>query len=177
MSVTSELVLNPEREYEIVNGNLEEKEMGGAKHSGVGTRLIVRLGGFVEAHRLGGVYGPDATFQIGLNERLPDISFVSAKRIPPEGEPDGKWLIAPDLAIEIISPNDLFERVYSKVVEYFAAGVNQVWLISTEQKSIIIYRSLTEAITLFEGDEIIGDDLLPGFRCYVSELFRQPVQA
>ena len=84
MAVT---VLDPEKAYEIVAGQPEEKDMGGARHGGIGARLLIRVGSYVEAHRLGGVYGPDTSFQISPNERLPDIAFVAADRIPPEGEP------------------------------------------------------------------------------------------
>ena len=62
-------VLDPEKEYEIVVGQSEEKIMGGARHGGIGARLLIRLGSYVEAQRLGGVYGPDTSFQIGANER------------------------------------------------------------------------------------------------------------
>ncbi len=67
--------------------------MGGAGHGGVGVRLIARLEIHVEQHGLGGVYGSDTSFQIGTNERMPDVSFVAADRIPPEGEPEGIWTI------------------------------------------------------------------------------------
>ncbi|HEV8486468.1 MAG TPA: Uma2 family endonuclease [Blastocatellia bacterium] len=177
MSVSPEIIAAPDKEYEIVDGHPEEKEMGGARHSGVGVRLITRLGLHVEAHRLGGVYGPDATFKIGQNERLPDVAFVSASRIGPEGEPEGIWQIAPDLAVEIVSPNDLFEKVISKVHEYFAAGVRQVWLISPEHRTIIIYHSPTKTTILSEADYLVSEDILPGFRCHIAELFRQPLKA
>jgi len=177
MAVTSEIILDPVKEYEIVNGQPEEKEMGGARHGSVGARVIARFVVHVEAHDLGIVYGPDTTFKIGENERLPDVAFVSAARIPEEGEPDGIWPIAPDLAVEIISPNDLFEKVFSKVKEYFAAGVRQVWLISLEHKVVIIYHSPTQTTILTEDDELVSEELLPGFRCRVSELFQQPARA
>ena len=172
MTVATNVTLNPEKEYEIVDGQPEEKEMGGARHGGVGTRLIIRLGGYVEAQRLGSVYGPDTTFQIGQNERLPDVAFITAARIPADGEPEGIWPIAPDLAVEIISPNDLYERVNSKVREYFAAGVRQVWLLSPEHRTVTIYHSSTQAKILSEADELVGDDMLPGFHCRISELFQ-----
>lgn len=176
MSVTTEILLDTEKEYEIVNGQPEEKLMGGARHGGVGTRLIIRLGSHVEANDLGGVYGPDTTFKIGNNQRLPDVSFVSASRIPEEGEPEGIWPMAPDLAVEIISPNDLFEKVTSKVSEYFSAGVRQVWLISPEHKTVIIYHSPKHTTILSEADELTGGDILPGFHCRVSELFQNPAR-
>ncbi len=174
MVTTLDPVLDPEKEYEIVNGQPEEKVTGGARHGGVGMRLGARLVMHVEAHRLGGIYGPDTTFQIGANERLPDISFVAAERIPPEGKPEGKWPMAPDLAVEIILPGDLFEEVISKVKDYFAGGVRQAWLISPEHKTVIIHHSPTQTTILSEEDEPISEDLLPGFRCRISELFQPP---
>lgn len=177
MSATAEIVLDPEKEYEIVDGQPVEKEMGGARHGGVGVRLIIRLGSHVEAHGLGGVYGPDTTFLIGHNERLPDVSFVAAARIPAEGEPEGIWPMAPDLAVEIISPNDLYEKVHSKMREYFAAGVRQVWLISPEHKTVTILHSPTQITILTEEDELTGGDLLPAFRCPVRELYQNPTRA
>jgi Uma2 family endonuclease len=175
MASTISLDLHPDKEYEIVAGQPEEKTMRGARHSGVGVRLIARLANHVEAHQLGGVYGPDATFQIGENQRIPDVAFVAATRFPVEGEPEGIWPMAPDLAVEIISPNDLYERVISKVEEYLASGVRQVWLISPEHKIITIYSSPTHTTILTEADDLVSEELLPGFRCRVADLFRSPV--
>jgi Uma2 family endonuclease len=177
VSTQTEVMLSSEKEYEIVGGQPEEKEMGGAKHGGVGVRLSAEVWMHVKANKLGGVYGPDTTFKIGQNERLPDVAFVSAARIPDEGEPDGLWPMAPDLAVEIISPNDSFEKVFSKVQEYFAAGVRRVWLISLEHRVAIIYHSPTQSTVLMENDELTCEELLPGFRCRISELFRQPARA
>jgi Uma2 family endonuclease len=174
MAVTTEVLLDAEKEYEIVNGQPEEKVMGGARHGGVGSRLIIRLGSYVEANLLGEVYGPDTTFKIGANDRLPDVSFIAAERIPEEGEPETLWPFAPDLAVEIISPNDLYEKVNSKMREYFDAGVRQVWLISAEHKTVTIHHSPTRTTILTEADEIVCEDIVPGFRCRVSELFQTP---
>ena len=169
-------VLNPEKEYEIVAGQPEEKAMGGARHGGIGAWLLIRIGSYVEAQRLGGVYGPDTSFQIGPNERLPDIAFVAADHIPPESEPQGMWPFAPDLAVEILSPTDLHEKVSGKIREYFAAGVRQVWLVSPEYKTVTIYQSPTQVRMLTEEDELIGDEILPGFRCRLRELFQPPTR-
>ena len=130
----------------------------------------------VEANQLGGVYGADATFQIGKNERLPDVSFIAAARIPEEGETDEKGPVAPDLAVEVISPNELWSKVKKKLREYFAAGVQQVWLISLEEAQIEIYDSPTQITVLTENDELSSEKLLPGFRCRVGELFQQPTR-
>src|SRR5215475_7558593 len=99
-------VLNPEKEYEIVAGQPEEKALGGARHGGIGARLLSRLCSYVESEPLGGVYGPDTSFQIGPNHRLADIAFVAAGPIPPQGERECMWPFAPDLGVELLSPTD-----------------------------------------------------------------------
>jgi len=176
MASTTDLALDPEKEYEIVAGQPEAKERGGARHGGIGARLLGRLASYVEAHQLGGVYGADTTFQIGENERIPDVAFVSAARLPAEGEPEGIWRIPPDLAVEIISPTDLYERVISKVEEYFAGGVREVWLISPEHKIVTIFHAPTRTTILTEADDLVSEEILPGFRCRIAELFRSPAR-
>ena len=174
MSTTAAVALDSDKLYEIVDGQPEEKEMPGARHSGICGRLTVKLGMYLTANQLGELY-PEGSFQIGTNERIPDLAFVSATRIPPEGEPDTKWPMPPDLAVEVISPNDLYEKVYAKALEYLAAGVKQVWLVSPEHHTITIYRSAT-TITAFAGDsELVSEDLFPGFHCPLREIFTAPV--
>jgi Uma2 family endonuclease len=171
MAAVIEIALDQDKEFEIVHGQLEEKPMGGAKHGGAGSFLIGALWATVSARRLGRVYGPDTSFQIGENERMPDVSFVAASRIPAEGEPEGAWPLAPDLAVEIASPRDTYEKLLTKVLEYLAAGVRQVWLISPTHRTATIYFSPRQIKVLQETDEVDGGDLIPGFRLRVGDLF------
>jgi len=166
-----------DKKYEIVDGQPEAKEMGSSLHSGVGTRLIIEMGMHVKLNKLGGVYGPDATFQIGGNERMPDVSFVSSEHIPEEGETDQKWHIAPDLAVEVISPSESWVKVNRKIREYFAASVKQVWLVSLELREVHMYDSPKAITVLSEDNDLVNEVLLPGFRCRISELFQQPARA
>ncbi len=172
----SEFVLDPEREYEIVNGKPEVKEMAGARHGGVAARLLIKVGAYVVANELGGIYTPDTTFTIGLNQRLPDISFVAAERIPEDGEPEGIWQIAPDLAVEVASPNDSLEAVRNKVREYFTAGVREVWLVVPGAKEVHVYTAPNSGRILSEADELTSENLLPGFRCQLSDIFKSPAR-
>ena len=103
MSTTTEIALDPDKLYEIVDGQPEEKKIPGARHSGICARLTIELGMYLKANQLGELY-VESSFQIGANERIPDLAFVSAARIPAEGEPDTKWPMPPDLAVEVISP-------------------------------------------------------------------------
>ncbi len=166
-----------EKRFELVDGKMEAKEMGSSKHGGIGTRLIIEMGMHVKLNRLGAVYGPDTTFQIGGNERMPDVSFLSAARIPEEGETNKKWPIAPDLTAEVISPNETWENVNSKVRDYFAAGVKTVWLLSPELREIHVRDSVKTGKILWEDEDLTDDALLPGFRCRISELFQQPARS
>jgi Uma2 family endonuclease len=173
MQAASEFTLDPEKHYEIVDGEPEEKEMPGARHSGVCGRLAIKLGVYVESNNSGEIY-PEASFQIAGNERIPDLAFIAVERIPPEGEPETKWPIVPDLAVEIVSPTDLYEKVHAKAMEYLAAGVKQVWIVSPENQIVTVYRSATNIIA-FPGDgELVSEDLLPGFRCNLSDIFKNP---
>jgi Uma2 family endonuclease len=174
MTAQAEIAYDIDKDYEVVDGIMEEK-MAGGKHGRTIMRLGARLQMHVEARNLGDIYSPDTTFQIGQNERLPDLAFVSVERIPEEGVPEGKWEIAPDLAIEVISPNDPWEKVNSKVAAYFAAGVREVWLVSLGQRTISIYNSPTQIRILKEDDELTSEELLPGFSCRLSEIFGEPV--
>jgi Uma2 family endonuclease len=170
MTAIAELARDTERDYEIINGKSEVK-MAGARHGRVGARLIGKLVTFVEEQELGGIYTPDTTFIIGNNERLPDISFVSAARMPEEGDPEGIWRIAPDLAVEVVSPNDLWEKVEEKVADYFAAGVREVWVVSLKLRRVYVYHSFTKVSILTEDDQLTSPALLPGFSCRVGDLF------
>ena len=169
-------VLDPEKRYEIINDQPEEKEMPGAKHGIIAMRLAIRLGGFIETHQLG-VASTEANFKIGQRERIPDLSFVAAARIPAAGVPEGVWPVPPDLAIEIVSPNDLHEKVSNKVLDYLDAGVKQVWLVSLENQIVTIFRSLDEVRVIRGENELTSEDLLPGFRCKLSDIFAAPVAA
>ncbi len=172
MQAILETTLDPEKEYEIVNGIPEERPMAGARHGNVIARLITRISNYVEPRDLGEVYSPDTTFIIGRNQRLPDIGFVAADRIPEEGQPHGIWEIAPDLAVEVISPNDVYAKVLQKVDDYLDAGVQQVWLVLPEKHSITIYRSPFD-VTVFQDEmELVSEDLFPGFRCPLREIFK-----
>lgn len=162
-------------EYEVVNG-IKEAKMAGARHGGVTARLMVEIGIYLKTNKLGSIYTPDTTFQIGDYERLPDISFVAAERIPEAGEPQGAWRLAPDLAVEVISPTDLHRNIQTKLRDYFAAGVREVWLVEPEFKTVTVYQSPTRNTILTEDEELTST-VLPGFRCDLREIFAVPTKA
>ncbi len=97
------------------------------------------------------------------HDRLPDVSFISVDRLPAEGELLTAWAIVPDLAVEVVSPNDIYQKLMNKVFEYLDAGVKEVWLVAPESRTVTIYYSFTEVKILTERDELTCEKLLPGF--------------
>ena len=103
--------------------------------------------------------------------RSPDISFVKRRRFK-AGVPKGFIPFAPDLAVEVLSPADSPRYVLDKVGEYLEAGVRLVWVVDPEARSASVYRSLTDVRTLSEkGDALAGEDVFPGFRCRLRDIF------
>lgn len=170
MSSTTAIMLDPDKLYEIVDGQPEEKTIPGARHGGICGRLVIELGIYLKARPRGTLY-VETSFQIGANERIPDLAFLAASRMPPAGEPESKWSIPPDLAVEIVSPSDLYEKVYDKALEYLSAGVIQVWLVSPAHRMVTVYRSVTQVTVFADDDVLVSDDLFPGFHCPLGAIF------
>ncbi len=110
-------------------------------------------------------------FTVGENERMPDVAFVSTKKIPKKGEPMKKWNFAPDIAIEVISPNDVYDKIFDKLNDYFKAGVKQVWLVEPRFERIRIYKSPEESTTLQKQDELTCEEILPDFKLLLTDIF------
>ena len=103
--------------------------------------------------------------------RAPDASFISRERLAEIGETDGYWPGAPDLVVEVISPNDKYTDVEAKVAEWLEAGTRMVIVINPRRRSVRVHRSPTEVDDLVEGDTIDGSDVVPGWRTPISGLF------
>jgi Uma2 family endonuclease len=159
------------RKYELVDGELVVSPAGG-RHGRTIVRLTVQLGAFVTDHRLGEVFDSSTGYRLpGGNLRVPDVSFVSSSRLAEGGVPKGFLYVAPDLAVEVLSPDDRPRPIMDKVGEYLAAGVRLVWVIDPERVNAVAYRSLTDVQDIPAGGSLDGDDVVPGFSCPLSALF------
>jgi Uma2 family endonuclease len=166
-------LIDPEKQIEIVDGKVEIKDMPGLRSSGTAARIIVKIGIYLETNRIGELYGADATFTIGEDERMPDVSFVSNEKLK-DGEPVNKADFAPDLAIEVVSPSDIFSKVLRKIRKYLDAGVKEVWLVEPEFHTVSVYKPPMKSETLTLDDALECEEILPGFRLPLQEIFRQP---
>jgi Uma2 family endonuclease len=160
--------------YELVNGIPVEKPMG-AESGEIGAILTVILGGYILEHNLGRIYDGQTGFKCfpadpGL-VRKPDFSFIAAGKFAGGRSPKGDLTIPPDLAAEVVSPNDKYEEVEAKVADYRSAGVKLIWVISPGSKTILIRRLDGTCAEVNEHGELSGEDVVPGFACKAARLF------
>jgi Uma2 family endonuclease len=144
------------------------------RHGEAAAALTVLLGQHVRAQRLGRVLAAETGFRISRNPdtvRAPDVSFVARKRVPSAGPPDGYWELAPDLAVEVVSPSDTAADVQSKVQMWLESGVRLVWVVYPDTRSVVAYESLKEISTFTAEDTLSGGEVVTGFECKVAEIF------
>ena len=160
--------------YELVRGELKRMSPAGDEHGEVGMELAIPLGAHVKKNRLGKLYLAETGFLIQTNPdtvRAPDIAFVRMERIKEIPRAKGYRVGAPDLVVEVNSPNDTVGKVEEKVADWLDAGARLVWVVSPKLKTVTVYRSLTDIITLTEKDTLDGGDVVPGFKIPVAEIF------
>ena len=161
--------------YELVDGQLEIKDVG-FESSRIAIRLAAYLFNYCEKMKLGWVLGSDASYQCfspdSQRVRKPDVSFISLEKIPLDHPPMGFIPVPPDLAVEVISPNDLADEVDQKVIDYLDAGVRLVWVIHPVLAQVMVYRP-NSAQALSSQDELSGEDVIPGFRVKISDVLNK----
>lgn len=156
--------------YELVGGEIRMSPAG-TRHGAVSMNLVGLLGPFVRERRLGHILGPDTGHRMpGGNVRCPDVSFIASGRFPDEKLPDDFANLAPDLAVEVLSPGDRPRWILDKVGEYLEAGVRLVWVIDPKKSSAVVYRSLIDVHDVGLDDYLEGGDVVPGFRCQLREI-------
>ena len=175
-STASELYAMPDDgfRYELVKGELRKMSPAGGEHGAVVFNISLLLGQHVKSNNLGVCFAAETGFKIASDPdtvRAPDVAFVSRGRIPEGGIPKKFWDGAPDLAVEVVSPGDTYAEVEEKVEEWLAAGARAVWVFNPKRRSVSVHRSMTDVTRLTEDDELDGGDVVPGFRCKVSEVF------
>ncbi len=173
-----ELVEQPEyqdRVLELVEGVVVEMSKPKRIHGLIAALLTTRIFSYFESSGLGEVTTCDTGFVLERNDygrdtvRGLDIAFVSSQRL--STSPDYSWYeLAPDLAVEVISPNNKSSDTQLKVMQLFAAGTRLVWLVYPESR-VLVAHTAAGAVTLREDDTLSGGDVLPGFEMRVGDIF------
>jgi Uma2 family endonuclease len=165
----------PEKEgwrIELVRGQLVREPGPGPMHGAVDALLTAHLVNWAAAGSRGVVLS-NTGFILARNPdtvRIPNIAFVSAARRPAYPA-RGWWEIAPDLAVEIVSPTNTVTELQAKVQDYLVAGARTVWIVDPFTRTVTVYRSKSDIRLLDAGDELSDQEVLPGFRLALSKLF------
>jgi Uma2 family endonuclease len=159
---------------ELVDGQLLEREVG-QKSDAIAATFLYFVLHYVREHGLGLVNGAQGSYQAFPDDpakvRIPDVSFTRKERVPKSGPAEGHARVAPDLVVEVTSPNDTVDQLESKVNDFLAAGVALIWVAYPESRTVQVHRRDGTGKRLQVGDVLEGEDVLPGFRCEVAALF------
>jgi Uma2 family endonuclease len=159
---------------ELVRGELIMMSPAGSEHGWVVANVTAPLTVFVKQHSLGRVFGAETGFRIAHDPdtvRAPDVAFVTAQRIGGTLAP-GFFPGPPDLAVEVLSPDDRAGEVLAKAQAWLDAGCRAVWVVDPRTRTITVYRSRSEIVVRSASETLSGGDLLPGFSLLVGELFQ-----
>ncbi len=159
---------NRDRNFEYIAGEIVEV-VSNSKASRAAVKMLARVGIHVEDNHLGCVTGADGGYVVWGEKYIPDGAYVSYARQPqPPNVPYNP--IAPDLAIEVLSPGNTEIEMTRKIGNYIAAGT-VVWVADPDQKTIDVYTPTQPRKTLRVGQVLEGGDVLPGFRLAVANIF------
>lgn len=161
--------------YELVRGELIQMSPASRKHGRIAAHIVAKLHAFVEKLGLGEVHSSETGFVIDTNPDTvlaPDASFVTKERVDALGDTDGFFPGPPDLAFEVISPNDRYTQVANKALDWLRAGTQVVIVIDPNKKTATIYRDLDDIVILTEDQTIEGNPLLPGWSLSLQDLFK-----
>src|SRR6267142_41505 len=157
----------PNKRTELVRGRLIVREPAGYNHGRVTMNLTVRLGAHVEgagAVQLVAAETGCTVCRAPDTVRAPDVAFVRRDRLP-DPATTGFPEMAPDLVVEVLSPEDRPGETLAKVGDWLEAGVGLVWVIDPQRRLARIYRADGTESLLAESDALDGEDVLPGFTC------------
>lgn len=170
---------NKDKRFELINGEIYEVPAASLLHNWIITQLVFLLKTFVDPRSLGVVFGDGAGFDLPNGDSVePDVAFVAgadATALPK------RYNIAPDLAVEVVSPSNTPTEMSDKIDSYLTSGTKRVWVVYPERHVIEVFRRLGDRSTAYEtyrmGDTVIGEGVMEGFTLRVGDIFPKPQEA
>jgi Uma2 family endonuclease len=174
-SVTADELLRlklPGKRTELVRGVLLVGEPAGYRHGEVTARLAARLFVHVDEENLGRVLAAETGFKLTSDPdtvRATDIAFICRERIP-DPRPAGYAEFAPDLVVEVLSPEDRPGQILAKVADWMEAGTRVVWVVDPQRRVARVYRADGSESLIGDDGALEGEGVVPGFRCPLAEV-------
>jgi len=164
--------------FEVVHGQMVELPNMSSHSGDLANELSIELAIYTRQHGLGKTL-TEILFSIPTksdpdNQRRPDVAYVSKHRWPlkkraPDTDP---WPVVPNLAIEVLSPNDLIRNLNKKIAEYFQAGVEMVWVVDPGEETVSVYTAPRQVTILSKADTLHAGKVIPGFALPLKQLFK-----
>jgi Uma2 family endonuclease len=162
-----------DRRTELVRGRLVVREPAGYLHGDVALRVATVVANHVRENGLGRVFAAETGFKLTTNPdtvRAPDVAFIRRERLP-DPPPRGFAELAPDLVVEVLSPDDRPGEVLAKIGDWLTAGVALVWVVDPVRRAARVYRADGTEAVLPVGDALDGEQVVPGLSVPLHTLF------
>lgn len=159
--------------YELVDGSLTVCEPPGLEHAYVEATVALLLSLHVRRRGLGRVVTGDPGFLTRGDDRTvraPDVAFLSYRRLPPGPVTSRYCDVPPDLAVEVVSPEDRPREVAEKAREWLGFGALAVWVVDPTRRSVEVWEPDSRR-TLTAAETLTGGRAVPGFEAPVHSLF------
>jgi Uma2 family endonuclease len=167
-----ELLRDDDHRYELWEGELWRMSPTKKRHGRGTYRITMQLGHYLETNPIGSIYLGEVGFRVGPRRTLlcPDVAYVCSERDTPVDD-DEFFPYAPDIAIEVLSPDNTRPKVRRKARAYLANGGRLVWAIDSRRRTVTVFRPGAEP-QILQGDDVLsGEDVLPGLAIRVADLF------
>ncbi|MDQ3693600.1 MAG: Uma2 family endonuclease [Chloroflexota bacterium] len=166
----------PEGFWEVINGELIEMPPASFEHSWIGMRIGRLIGNYVDAHRLGVVFGADGGVVLAkdpLTLRAPDVGYVRHDRLPAASDAEVFLRVTPDLVVEIRSRFARSAPALAKAAMWLESGTALVWLVDAEAETVTVFAPQSGPRVVTMAETLDGGDILPGFTLPVRDIFTQ----
>ena len=163
-----------DRRHELIRGELIAMAPAKPRHGRIVGRITSPLGEHVRTHGLGEIFGAETGFLLAREPdtvRAPDVAFVRRERVEEVGDTDDWWPGAPDLAVEVLSPEDRYSTVREKVGLWLRASARLVLVVDPRRRIIEIHQPNEPPTELTLADTISGGDVVPGWSLPVAQIF------
>jgi Uma2 family endonuclease len=161
--------------YELIEGIVSVMSFAGGEHGQIAGRILRRLGNFVEEKDLGATFAAETGFRIHVSPdtvRAPDAAFVSHERLATVESLQGFLPLAPDLAVEVISPSDTFSEVEAKAAQWLDAGTKIVLVADPATFTLRVYKAGADIQVLRKGDTFNAGIVCDDWKLSVDDAFQ-----
>jgi Uma2 family endonuclease len=175
---TAEQLLSARHEesrLELVKGDLIVMSPASSEHGRIASRILIRLGTHVETNDLGETFAAETGFLIESDPdtvRAPDAAFVSYERMSEVDQSVAYLPLAPELVVEVISPNDSSSDVEAKAEQWLGAGSMIVLVADPKNETFRIYRSKSEIQVLHSGETFSSGSVCQNWQLSVNDVFK-----